>query len=62
MRITKKMLAKQNELLKVVIFVLLVIIFVWTIMSSFQIPEIKNLLNKTNSNTQEIIDILTIGE
>ena len=69
MRITKRMLVKQNELLKAVIFVLLGIIFVLSITVSIQIPEFKNLLLKqsngiklTVSNTEKIIDILTIGE
>ena len=69
MRITKKMLAKQNELLKAVIFVLLGIIFVLSITVSIQIPEFKNLLLKqsngiklTVSNTEKIIDIFTIKE
>lgn len=69
MRITKKMLVKQNELLKAVIFVLLGIIFVLSITVSIQIPEFKNLLLKqsngiklTVSNTEKIIDIFTIKE
>jgi len=69
MRVTKRMLVKQNELLKAVIFVLLGIIFVLSITVSVQIPEFKNLLEKqsngiklTVTNTEKIIGILTIGE
>lgn len=69
MRITKKMLAKQNELLKVVIFVLLGIIFVLCIISFMQIIDIKNMVTIETTkidyifnNTEKIIDILTIGE
>ena len=69
MRVTKRMLVKQNELLKAVIFVLLGIIFVLSITISVQIPEFKNLLLKqsngiklTITNTEKIIDIFTIKE
>lgn len=69
MRITKRMLVKQNELLKAVIFVLLGIIFVLSITVSVQFQGFKNLLLKqsngiklTITNTEKIIDIFTIKE
>jgi len=62
MRITKKMLQAQNEVLKTIIFVLLGIVFVLGFVMSAQMLRAETILNKSISNTDKIIDILTLEE
>jgi len=62
MRITKKMLQAQNEVLKTIIFVLLGIVFVLGFVMSVQMLRAETILNKSISNTDKIIDILTLEE
>lgn len=62
MRITKKMLQTQNEVLKTIIFVLLGIVFVLGFVMSVQMLRAETILNKSISNTDKIIDILTLEE
>lgn len=62
MRITKKMLQTQNEVLKTIIFVLLGIVFVLGFVMSAQMLRAETILNKSISNTDKIIDILTLEE
>ena len=62
MRVTKKMLQTQNEVLKTIIFVLLGIVFVLGFVMSAQMLRAETILNKSISNTDKIIDILTLEE
>lgn len=62
MRITKKMLLKQNETLRSWIFVLLAMCFILAITLSFQVLYVQKQSDKILNNSNEIVKILTLTE
>lgn len=62
MRITKKQLVKSNERKNEVIFILLAIVFVLSITVSCQFVEIQNINKEILKSTNDIKNILLIGE